>query len=239
MSASFARLAPRLQVQTVGVHIRVVGRSDPLTLGSWRSGPAWSTIKLPLSLAALAHAGSASTRALVARAITESDNNAADALWASLGGGPRAATAVDRKLAAEGDAATRTQSRQVRPPFSPFGQTEWSLADQVEFASGLQCDQSGPATTVKADMASVTPSQQWGLGHVPGARFKGGWGPDSRGRYLVRQVGLIERGRQVVAVSVAVIARDGTFAQAVAALDLVGEWLGNSLRGLPEAPRTC
>jgi hypothetical protein len=239
MSAGFVRLAPRLQVQTVGLRIVVVGRSDALTLGSWRSGPAWSTIKLPLSLAALAHTGGASTHALVQRAITESDNNAADGLWASLGRGTRAAAAVDRQLAAEGDATTRTQSRQVRPPFSPFGQTEWSLADQVTFASGLACDRSARATTVKADMASVTPSQRWGLGRVPGARFKGGWGPDSRGHYLVRQVGLIERGKQVVAVSVAVVARNGTFPQAVAALDLVGDWLRTSLQGLPDAQATC
>jgi hypothetical protein len=239
MASGFARLAPRLNAQRVGVRVLVLGRTDPLSLGSWDSGPAWSTIKIPLSLAALAHTSTASTHALVHRAIEESDNAAADGLWGSLGAGTRAAAAVNRQLAAEGDAGTRTQSRQVHPPFSPYGQTDWSLAGQVAFASGLACDRSAPATMVKADMATVTNSQRWGLGQIPGARFKGGWGPDTAGHYLVRQVGLLTRGMQVVVVAVAVLSQDGTFTQGVAALDLVGEWLHDSLHLLPRARATC
>jgi hypothetical protein len=238
-AASFARLAPRLHAQRAGVRILVIGRTDPLTLGSWTSGPAWSTIKVPLSLAALVHTDTTSARALVHRALKESDNDAADGLWGSLGGGTRAAAAVNRQLAVEGDAVTRTESRQVHPPFSPYGQTQWSLADQVAFAAGLACDRSAPATMVKADMAAVTNSQQWGLGRVPGAQFKGGWGPDTQGHYLVRQVGLVARGTQVVAIAIAVLPQDGTFTHGVAALDLVGGWLRDALHLLPRARATC
>jgi hypothetical protein len=146
---------------------------------------------------------------------------------------------VDRELAAEGDTETRTQPTRVRPSFSPYGQTEWSLAGQVAFASGLACDQSARATMVKADMAAVTASQRWGIGRVPGARFKGGWGPDPEGHYLVRQLGLLARGTQVVAIAVAVVPQDGSFTRGVAALDLVGEWLRDSLQLLPNARTTC
>jgi hypothetical protein len=40
----------------------------------------------------------------------------------------------------------------------------------------------------------VIPEQRWGLGTVPGMRFKGGWGPseDPDGPYEVIQVGITD-----------------------------------------------
>ena len=119
------------------------------------------------------------TRGLVRRTITRSDNAAADALWSRLGTGR--AEAVDAALAAHGDTATRTQAVRVRPPFSAYGQTSWSLPNQVVFAQGLACATRPADALVKADMAAVTASQRWGLGRISGARFKGGWGPDPAG----------------------------------------------------------
>ena len=153
LTASFARLQPRLHARSVGVALVVVGRTDPLTLGTWRSGPAWSTIKVPLSIAASQHVDSASTRQLIHRAITRSDNAAAEALWARLGSGRRAASEVDAVLRADGDGRTRTQWRQVRPPFTPFGQTTWSLADQLAFTRHLACDRH--AASVRTQMSAV------------------------------------------------------------------------------------
>jgi hypothetical protein len=42
-------------------------------------------------------------------------------------------------------------------------------------------------------MGRVVPEQRWGLGTVPGMRFKGGWGPseDAAGPYEVIQVGIL------------------------------------------------
>jgi len=234
LTASFARLRPTLPARRVGVAVVVVGRSDPLTLGTWRTGPAWSTIKVPLSIAALHQANS---RSLVKRAITRSDNAAAEALWARLGSGRRAASRVDAVLAADGDRHTRTQWRKVRTAFTPFGQTMWSLADQLRFTGGLACDRH--AALVRADMAAVVPSQRWGLGRVAGARIKGGWGPDTSSRYLVRQLALVPRGHDLVAVVVAVEPSNGSFAQGVRALDRVAAWLRASLPSLPSSSRTC
>ena len=234
LTASFARLRPTLPARRVGVAVVVVGRSDPLTLGTWRTGPAWSTIKVPLSIAAL-HEGN--SRSLVKRAITRSDNAAAEALWARLGSGRRAASRVDAVLAADGDRHTRTQWRRVRAAFTPFGQTTWSLADQLRFTGGLACDRH--AALVRADMAAVVPSQRWGLGRVARARIKGGWGPDTSSRYLVRQLALVPRGHDLVAVVVAVQPSNGSFAQGVRALDRVAAWLRTSLPSLPSSSRTC
>jgi hypothetical protein len=85
----------------------------------------------------------------------------------------------------------------------------------------------------------VTSSQRWGLGRIARARFKGGWGPDTHGRYLVRQFGLVPRGSQVIAVAVAVEPANGSFATGTAELDQVAAWLRSALPLLPSAARTC
>jgi hypothetical protein len=237
MTASFTRLRPTLPARSVGVALIVVGRSDTLTLGTWRRGPAWSTAKIPLAIAALEHVDSASTRRLVRKAITRSDNAAAEALWARLGSGRRAASRVNAVLAADGDRRTRTQWRRVRAGYTPFGQTSWPLADQLRFTAGLACDRH--ATLARAAMGAVVPSQRWGLGRLASARLKGGWGPDRHGRYLVRQVALVPRGRDLVVVAVAVESSDGSFAQGIRALDRVAGWLRTSMASLPSSSRTC
>jgi hypothetical protein len=237
LTASFNRMRPALPARSVGVAVVVVGRSDSLTLGTWRGGPAWSTIKVPLSIATLQHADSASTRTRVKKAVTRSDNAAAEALWARLGSGRRAASRVNAVLARDGDRHTRTQWRKVRAAYTPFGQTTWSLADQLRFTTGLACDRH--AALVRTDMGAVVSSQRWGLGRLAHARIKGGWGPDTSGRYLVRQLALVPRGRELVAVVVAVEPSGGSFAQGVRALDEVAGWLRTSLPSLPSSSRTC
>ncbi|WP_245721999.1 hypothetical protein [Nocardia crassostreae] len=62
----------------VALAILPVGGDRVVTLGDWTSGPAWSTMKVPLALAALRqNAGYSGT---AATAITYSDNSAADTL---------------------------------------------------------------------------------------------------------------------------------------------------------------
>ena len=85
-------------------------------VGSLTSGAAWSTIKVPLAIAAL----TAAAEDLVERAITESDNDAARALWKSLGPPAAAAAAVERVLASAGDPDTRVQTEVVLPPYTSF-----------------------------------------------------------------------------------------------------------------------
>jgi len=227
-SQEFAKLVPRIRTRSVGLaYLPVGGRGSVVELGDWHSGPAWSTSKVPLALAALRATPGARTEDLVRRALTSSDNAAAERLWSDLGSGPEAAQLVDRELGALGDTTTRTQGIQIRPPYTPFGQTQWSLADQVRFASGLAC--ASGVDFVRTQMASVSVGQRWGLGSIPGALFKGGWGPDPIGRYLVRQLGIVELDGHRVAVALAVEASDGSFASGVAAADKLVSLLRESL----------
>lgn len=227
IGASFDALVARLPVpsaRSVGVVLASVGSNDPpVVLGSWSAGPAWSTMKVPLSEAALRQ--DSGVLPSVRSALTMSDNSAAESLWATLGSGTTAAAKVDAVLAAHGDSATRTQAVRVRPPYTPFGQTTWSLVDQVRFAQGIAC--SPNSATVVSTMGQVTESQRWGLGSLPSANFKGGWGPDRSGRYLVRQFGIVTIGGKRVAVAVAVEPRDGSFASGTAALSSIARWLGS------------
>jgi hypothetical protein len=227
LTADFAELQRTLDVRRIGVVYAPVGSDDPVELGDWTAGVAWSTIKVALSIAAFRKSPDKTTTSLVHNAITRSDNAAAEKLWAHLGGGRDAAAAVDAVLADHGDSRTRTQSERTRASFTPFGQTTWSLADQVDFASHLACTPSD--SKVVEEMRSVTPEQRWGLGRLPGAAFKGGWGPDASGRYLVRQFGVVEVHGRSVAVAIAAEPRSGTFADGTAVLNRVASWLARSL----------
>ncbi len=227
LRGGFDALVATLPVQSarsVGVVIAPIGASEPpIVLGSWTAGPAWSTMKVPLSEAALRQ--DPGVLATVRSALTVSDNAAAESLWATLGSGTTAAAKVDAVLAAHGDSATRTQAVRVRPPYTPFGQTTWALVDQVRFAQDIAC--SPQSQTVVSIMGQVTSSQRWGLGSLPLANFKGGWGPDASGRYLVRQFGIVTIGGKRVAVAVAVEPRDGSFGSGTAALSSIARWLGS------------
>src|SRR5215211_6351064 len=91
----------------------------PVTqVGSLQSGPAWSTIKVPLAIAALNQPGA---DRLVEDAVSASDNDAARALWKLLGPPAAAASAVEAVLAAAGDEETRVETQVVRPPYTSFG----------------------------------------------------------------------------------------------------------------------
>lgn len=106
-----------------------------------------------------------------------------------------------------GDGTTRVPTSRLRPGYSIFGQTRWFLADQARFAAGLAC--LPDADPVLGMMTRIDPSQQWGLGRVPGAAFKGGWGPTADGTgYLVRQFGVIASDDGLVGVALSTHAPD-------------------------------
>jgi hypothetical protein len=124
-----------------------------------------------------------------------------------------------------GDTATRVESQVLRPGFTSFGQTEWSLAAQAQFMAALpSLPHSGP---VRSLMRRVVPDQRWGLGAVaPDAEIKGGWGPDRAGRHLVRQMGIITLSSgEVLAAAMATIPADGSVEQGAANLDEIARWL--------------
>src|SRR5205823_1538855 len=120
---------------------------------------------------------------------------------------------------------TNVETRVLRPGFTSFGQTQWPLAVQERFMAALPC--LANSGSVLSLMKQVVPDQRWGLGTLGfTTEFKGGWGPDPEGQYLARQMGIIERSRgRSLAVSIATIAADGTFATATANLRQIAEWL--------------
>ncbi|PXX64198.1 hypothetical protein DFR70_105383 [Nocardia tenerifensis] len=200
----------------MGMAIMPVGGDQVVSFGDWTTGPAWSTMKVPLTIAAMRHNGGTPSYAATA-AITASDNTAADTLWQSLGSNQEAAQAVQSVLREGGDTKTTVPATRSRPENSAFGQADWSLADQVRFASRLPClPQSAPVIDL---MEQIQSAQRWGLGAFSGAEFKGGWGPDASGAYLVRQFGLISAPSGQIAIAFAAQPDSGAFSDGMTMLD--------------------
>ncbi|MBI8988747.1 hypothetical protein [Corynebacterium meridianum] len=189
------------------------GRSV-VAAGSVTVGPAWSTVKVPVSMAVL-YRGTETTQT-VDRAITVSDNAALDTLWYSLGGGTDAAEATEQILRKAGDETT-VPPEITRSGFSAAGQTAWALVDQARFAHQMTCIPGAGA--VLTAMNQITDAQSYGLGLIPDLPFKGGWGPDDAGDYLVRQFGVLQTRDGEVGIALAVQPGDGTYDTGRAMLD--------------------
>jgi len=230
LSEAYAALDESVDAR-IGVAFAPVGDPDAVqTLGSWASGPAWSTIKVPLSIALLREEGGGGVTDNMQAAITASDNGAAQAIWNELGSHQTAADKVSAVLADAGE-QVEVQPEVTRPGFTAFGQTEWSLADQARFLAHAACD---PAAAPVLDlMGQIIGGQRWGLGQLDGARFKGGWGPGVSGPYLVRQLGLIPTARGEVAVAIAAIPNSGQFGDGTAVLSTMASWVGDHLDEIP------
>ncbi|WP_297006724.1 serine hydrolase [uncultured Corynebacterium sp.] len=228
--------APGAEV-TVGApySLAYLDNGTVVTAGDLGTTVAWSTSKVPVAVAALravddgsSLSDAATVHSNVTAAITASDNAAAQALWDSLGDPATAGQKVERVLREGGDATTTVQTRVVREGFTSFGQTLWPTADQVRFAAGLSC-LSG-AQPVLTAMGQIAAGQDYGLGHLPGARYKGGWGPATSGGYQVRQFGLVPGADgTLVPVAVAVTSPDGSYESGSAALSEIVDQLGATL----------
>jgi hypothetical protein len=230
LGADFAELQTKLRA-VVGIAVSAVGGGQaPIILGDWRTGPAWSTIKVPLIIAALRDENPPKVTDAMTAAITESDNAAAESVWSSLGDPVTAAHKVEAVLRQTGDQTT-VQSKRVRPEFSAFGQTDWSLTNQARFTSVAVCDSTN--APIFALMAEVDTDQRWGIGTVPGAEFKGGWGPSPTGSYLVRQLGVLATPNGRIAVALAAQPASGKFADGRAALTEMATWLTAHLGEMP------
>ena len=85
MGAEFTQLENSLHAK-MGIAVSAVGNGQvPWTWGDWQEGPAWSTVKVPLVIAAYRQAETAASYRQMKAAITESDNAAAESLWEQLG----------------------------------------------------------------------------------------------------------------------------------------------------------
>ena len=225
LEASFEQLSAAVPAD-VGIAIARPDRT--YSLGRWWSGVAWSTIKVPLAIAAL-RSDSLRAKDLAAKAITESDNGASEQLWSGLGDPAEAARRVQDIIAEGGDTATAVESRRLRRGYTAFGQTQWTLQRQARFAAEL------PSIPDSADvielMKRLTTAHQWGLA-AKGIAAKGGWGPAVRGDYLVRQFGIVPTPSGQWGVALAAQVHDGVFETGVDVINTLSEWLLSRLPGL-------
>ena len=228
--ADFAQLQSQVHAE-IGIAVSAVGSgASPQTLGDWQTGPAWSTIKVPLVIAALRQENPPQVTAAMKAAITESDNAAAESIWEGLGDPVTAAHKVEDVLKEAGDSTT-VQSQKVRPEFTAFGQTDWPLIDQARFLAFAMCDNRN--AQIFSLMGQVEQDQRWGMGTIPDAQIKGGWGPSPSGSYLVRQIGILSTPTGTIAVAMAAAPASGSFADGTHDLTEVANWLTAHLAALP------
>ncbi len=218
LTADFDELSAGVPA-TIGIAVASPDGSEPVALGPWSSGVSWSTIKVPLAIAALS-SKSADAHDLVVKAITESDNHASERLWSRLGKPTDAAQRVQAVIRTAGDGTTVVESRRLRTGFTAFGQTQWPLDRQARFAARLPYI-AGAAPVIDL-MHRITAHQRWGLA-ANGMPAKGGWGPGVHGDYLVRQFGIMptEAGH----VGVALAAETRAFETGVEVLATMTDWL--------------
>ncbi len=217
---------------------------------------AWSTIK-PVIVAAVLEArragllGSPDTPTsteteLIARAIENSDNEAAAALFAELGDQQQATKYLQQVLDKAGDHSTTVNERVTRPGLSSYGQTSWPLTDEATFyralANGCLLG-SADTSAILNDMRGVTDVGEgsWGL---PAAgfsdlAFKAGWGPEEGdGAYTALQFGIVgsaQEGGYVVGI---VVESDGDSATAFSDASALAQSLANVLGQNVPAPGT-
>lgn len=145
----------------------------------------------------------------------------------------------------------RTIVATAAPPpdaVTTFGQTEWAPSESVKFfrafADGCLVPPR-PTHYVLGLMEDIIPSESWGLGSagysLPVA-FKGGWGPQGTGAYLVRQSGIVEPGSaRGVAVSMIAFPPPGvdSFTIGTQMLTAAARWLRAHLILRWRAPIIC
>lgn len=221
----------------VGVSIVAVGKGNaaPINLGDQTTRVAWSTIKVPLAIAAELRNGP--MPATVA-AIEQSDNASAEALWTSLGTASQASAAV-MKVLAEGGDSTQVPATRLRAGFTIFGQTQWPLPAAASFTAHVPC-MPGSQRVLKL-MGNVAANQQWGVEVMKAPRMtavKGGWGPGPTSGYVVRQIGVItaKNGSQT-AIALSTLAPGSSLGSGTSVLNQVAQWLNTNIDDLPHG--TC
>jgi hypothetical protein len=256
--ASFTALTATLAGQA-GIAIAPLGEGPIQTLGAPQDGHAWSTMKVPV-IVTLLHGEeergvlpSTQTRANATRALEQSDNAAAEALFSELkavqGGLVPASEAVERTLRGAGDHTTSINTAPNARGFTTWGQSIWSNSGAVTFYRALAdgCLMSpGDTGSILELMRQVIPAQRWGAGEAGYERslplaFKGGWGPESTGGYLVRQTAIVGSGQRGYVMSMIALPRSGSFADGTSILSTIAGWVrrhaalaaGPPLKGCP------
>jgi hypothetical protein len=226
-------------------------------LGDDAAAHGWSTTKVPVLVALLRARGArgltSAEQGWAQLAITESDNQSVLDLFGDLesvqGGLTGASRYVQALFRESGDGQTVVATAPPPPGgVTTFGQTEWAPVEAVKFfrALGRGCLLPGPESSYVLNlMQHIIPSESWGLGSagfgVPVA-FKGGWGPEPSGSYLVRQSGIIDPDSRLgAAVSIVAYPPAGgdSFATGTQMLTSAAQWLHRELFLRSRAPVSC
>ncbi len=244
--ASFERLASSLPGAS-GIAVGSLSGGPTVTYGSLQVGHAWSTMKVPVLTTLLSQlergggALSSAQRADATAALEASDNSAAEALFSALessnGGLAGASQALQNTLRRAGDAQTVINTAPNSSGFTTWGQSEWSAGGEVAFYRALAggCLLSRSDTSyVLSLMGQVTSDQRWGAGSAgyPAGvtlAFKGGWGPENGGGYLVRQTAIVSTGSGGYVLSMLAQPSDGSFSSGTQMLTEIASWAARSL----------
>ncbi|MDN5722969.1 MAG: hypothetical protein L0J74_04840 [Corynebacterium sp.] len=195
---------------SIGATMRAGG--GIIHVGDIQMTSALSSIKVPISMAAVQQAQVTgepveSLREDIDAAIMASDNDAALRLWESLGDETEAAEKVSAVLHQGGD-PTNALTSQDENAYQGFGDIHWSLDHQVIFANRMACVNG--ADMVIGAMGQLIDEHSGGLGQLPDAHIKGGWGMTTDDEFILREFGLAGPAGSQVPLAVAVIPEDGT-----------------------------
>lgn len=193
-----------------------------IAVGDKGKGPVWSTIKVPIAIAALKDGAD---KSLVDLAIKESDNDAAYSLWSQVQWHEGSADkAVEELLEDYGSHADIHNTA--------FGYSTWSLKDQAVFGAELPCLEE--ADYVHKVLKDIVSWQKIGLSKEERTRAKSGWGLDEdENEYTYRQFGVHEVTGKRVGVALSVVTDGEDYAKAEPAVKyLAHEMVGIVDRGV-------
>lgn len=179
--------------------------------------PTWSTVKVPIAIAALRDGASPD---LVDLAIKESDNDAAYALWSHVQWDEGDASSALKELL--GDYGSTGELEE------PFGYSRWLLKDQAVFGSHLPCIPE--AEYVYEAMDEIVAWQDNGLDKLPNTRAKGGWGlSEEDNGYTHRQVGVRDTNGGSVGLAIEVTMPGESADKAISALNVLASGVDRSV----------
>ena len=204
------------------VGVAISAGNDTIAVGDKGKGPVWSTIKVPIAIAALKDGAD---KSLVDLAIKESDNDAAYSLWSQVQWHEGSADkAVEELLEDYGSHADIHDTA--------FGYSTWSLKDQAVFGAELPCIEE--ADYVHKVLKDIVSWQKTGLSKEERTRAKSGWGLDEdENEYTYRQFGVHEVTGKRVGVALSVVTDGEDYAKAEPAVKyLAHEMVGIVDRGV-------
>lgn len=204
------------------VGVAISAGDDTIAVGDKGKGPVWSTIKVPIAIAALKDGAD---KSLVDLAIKESDNDAAYSLWSQVQWHEGSADkAVEEMLEDYGSHADIHNTA--------FGYSTWSLKDQAVFGAELPCIEE--ADYVHKVLKDIVSWQKIGLSKEERTRAKSGWGLDEdENEYTYRQFGVHEVTGKRVGVALSVVTDGEDYAKAEPAVKyLAHEMVGIVDRGV-------